>query len=194
MSIRRRLEDAHLLLSNGRVDGALLSVCAAISATSRKRYPDHSTMRDREAFTRFLGEETRVVTAGAVTNLNIVCPGADPAKHPGGMMPLQDVLYQFVRCTLAHEGRIGENVEFSEGEDLLVSVERDRLILGSLVLRRLFVVPEYAPENAAEFPEVAAMPREVAGWHLFGTRRDAHADYLNARQRRLDALKAPVRF
>lgn len=188
MSIRRRLEDAHFLLANGRADGSLLSACTAISATSRKRYPDRKAMGDREAFTKFLGEEMRVVTAGAVINFNVVCPGADTNKYAGGMMPLQDVLYEFVRCMLAHEGRIGENVEFADTDAISVEVKDERLILGGEVLRRLLIVPEYAPENAAEFPQVAEMPQEVVGWHLFGRRRDGHAAYLTERQQRLAAI------
>lgn len=185
MSIRRRLEDAHFLLANGRADGALLSACAALSATSRKRYPDRKAMKDREAFTKFLGEEIRVVTAGAVVNFVVKCPGADTARYPGEMMPLQDVLYEFVRCTLAHEGRIGANVEFAATDEISVELKEDRLILGGNMLRRLLIVAEYAPENAEEFPQVAEMPPEVVGWMLFGQRRSSHGEYLKQRQSRL---------
>lgn len=192
MSIRRRLEDAHFLLANGRADGALLSACTAISATSRKRYPDRKAIGDREAFTKFLGEEMRVVTAGGVVNVFVRCPGADTKKYADEMMPLQDVLYEFVRCMLAHEGRIGENVEFVDTDAISVEVKDERLILGGELLRRLLIVPEYAPENAAEFQQVAEMPQEVVGWLLFGKRRAGHTDYLNERQKRLDAITPPA--
>lgn len=149
-------------------------------------------MNDREAFTWFLGEEIRVVTAGAVINSNVACPGADTNKYANGMMPLQDVLYEFVRCTLAHEGRIGTNVAFAETGAMSVEVTDDRLILGGEVLRRLLMVPEFAPQNSAEFPQVADMPQEVVGWHLFGSRRDSHADYLTKRQKRIAACVSRV--
>lgn len=189
MSIRRRLEDAHFLLTNGRPDGALLSACTAISATSRKRYPDRKAMTDREAYTKFLGEEMRVVTAGGVVNFFVRCPGADTSRYPDEMMPLQDVLYEFVRCTLAHEGRIGANVEFADTDQVSVEVKDDRLILGGAVLQRLLIVAEYAPENAAEFPQIAEMPQEVVGWMLFGQRRNSHSAYLAQRQERLLAVR-----
>ncbi len=190
MSIRRRLEDARFLLANGRADGALLSACAAISATSRKRYPDRTAMKPGEAFTKFLGEEVRVVTAGGAVNIVTRCPGADVKKYPDEMMPLQDVLYAFVRCQLAHEGKIGDNVEFLDDDTISFGgVEANRLRLGGGILQRLLIVPEYAPENADEFPQVAEMPAEVVGWLLFGKRRHAHADYLAERQRRLDAIR-----
>jgi len=145
-------------------------------------------MGDRVAFTRFLGEEMRVVTAGAVVNFNVVCPGADKAKYTDGLMPLQDVLYEFVRCTLAHEGRIGQHVEFAETDKISVEVKDDRLILGGEMLRRLLIVAEYAPENSEEFPQIAEMPPEVIGWLLFGQRRDSHAEYIQTRQDRLKTV------
>ncbi len=104
-------------------------------------------------------------------------------------MPLQDVLYEFVRCTLAHEGRIGENVEFAESDKISIEVKKDRLILGGELLRRLLTVVEYAPENATEFPQIAEMPPEVVGWMLFKDRRDSHADYLAERQGRMPSRR-----
>jgi hypothetical protein len=187
MSVRRRLEDAHFLLAHGRADGALLSACAAISATSRKRYPKTTGMGDGAAFTKFLGEEIRVVTAGGVVNLFVRCPGADVKRYPDETMPLQDALYTFVRCQLAHEAEIAGNVEFLAGDAISVEVTADRLVLGGGLLPRLLIVPEYAPENADEFPLVAEMPPDVVGWMLFGKRRDNHSEYLEERQRRLTA-------
>ena len=131
----------------------------------------------------------RVVTSGAVSNVNVECQWADKAKYPHGMMPLQDVLYEFVRCKLAHEGHIGENVEFAETDEISVDVKEDRLILGGGVLHRLLIVAEYAPENSEEFPQIAELPPEVLGWHLFGQRRDNHAEYIQTRKDRLKAIR-----
>lgn len=107
-------------------------------------------------------------------------------------MPLQDVLYEFVRCTLAHEGRIGKNVEFDGNEGITMEIRDDMLILSGELIRRLLVVPEFAPENVGEFPQNADMPMEVVGWSLFGARRDNHADYLTERQKRLVAITKPT--
>jgi hypothetical protein len=149
-------------------------------------------MKDREAFTKFLAEEIRVVTAGCMVNYFVKCPGADVTKYANEMMPLQDVLYEFVRCTLAHEGRVGANVEFADTDKISVEVKDDRLILGGELLRRLLIVAEYAPENAAEFPQIAEMPPEIVGWMLFGQRRNGHADYLVQRQSRLAVSPTPT--
>lgn len=149
-------------------------------------------MTDSEAFTKFMGEETRVVTSGGIVHLFVKCPGADTAKYTDEIMPLQDVLYKFVRCTLAHEGRMGTNVEFADTDKISVELKDDRLVLGGEMLRRLLMVSEYAPENAEEFPQIAEMPPEVVGWVLFGQRRDNHADYLAQRQSRLPIANRPA--
>ena len=139
-------------------------------------------MSDREAFVTFLGEEIPVVTAGGVVEkISVRYPGANKAKYPDELMPLQDVLYEFVRCTLAHEGRIGQNVEFTETDDMMFSITDDRLVLGGALVRSLLRVPEFAPENADEFPAIAAMPPEVIAWMLFGQRRASHVQYMQKR-------------
>lgn len=189
MSIRRRLEDAEFLLADGRVEGALLSICAAISATSRKRYPDREMINDRQAFTMFLGEEIRVASAGAFVNLSVGCPRNSGDQSGKETMPLQDVLYKFVRCMLAHEGRVGANVEFASTDQLSFEMRSDRMILGGQLLRGLLRVVEYAPENASEFPEVAEIPQDVIGWLLFGKRRQSQEEYLKRRQLRLEVVR-----
>jgi hypothetical protein len=149
-------------------------------------------MTDRDAFVTFLGEEVRVLTAGAAVNFFVKCPGADQSRYTDQMMPLQDVLYKFVRCALSHEGRIGQNVDFVESDRLSVEIKEDRLILGGGFLSRLITIAEYAPENAGEFPLIADMPQDVVGWSLFGQRREAHAEYLRVRQERLNRGNRPT--
>jgi hypothetical protein len=140
-----------------------------------------------------LGEEVRVITAGSVINYFVRCPRADVKKYPDEMMPLQDVLYTFVRCQLAHEAEIADNVQFLQDDAISVAGEKDRLVFGGGMLKRLLIVPEYAPENADEFPLVAHMPMDVVGWMLFGQRRGSHADYLEQRERRLTVHLAALR-
>ena len=104
-------------------------------------------------------------------------------------MPLQDALYIFVRCSLAHEGGVSDNIGFVEGNGISFEILEDRVILGGGIMRGLLVVSQYAPENMTEFPEVARMPLDVVGWVLFDVRRDAHAEYLAIRQSRLAELE-----
>jgi hypothetical protein len=190
MSIRERLEEAHLLLANGRVAGALLSACAALSATSRKRYPDRKAMSDNKAFKAFLAEEMVVVTRGMIAEFFVRCPGAPIERYPDEQMPLEDLLYLFVRNCLSHEGKIGGNIEFCDSEQWRIEINEDRVIFGRGILSGLLLVPEYAPENALEFPVAAKMPKDVVGWVLFGERRAAYAPYLDAREARLKTVLA----
>lgn len=189
MSVQQRLEDAQLLVDAKRYEGALLSVCAALSATSRKRYPDRK-MGDRKAFIALMDEEICVVTGGAFRNVFIKTPGADLNIYPDQMMPLQVVLYQFVRCALAHEASLAENIEVIEHKDLVFSLEDHKLRISQQILSGLANIVRFAPENLDDFPDLAELPQDIVAWNLFGKRREKYADYMNRRQSRLDAIAA----
>lgn len=186
MSIPDRLQDAAFLYSHDRRDGALLSVLIAVAATARRRYPIR--ISDRQAFTRFLAEEMVVVTGGAVRNYNVRVPSADRAKHANAMMPLGECFYEFVRCNLAHEAKLPDNVDFSRSEPgrLIVEITDTAIRLSDAFMDGLAKTVEYAPENQDLYPHVAEMPDDVIGWMLFGTRRDGLTDYVEARRQRVD--------
>jgi len=112
MSIKNRIKDAQILYANGQEEGALLSVLIAVAATSRKRYP-RDKMSDKDAFIKFVGEEMKTIT-GCVQNFNI--------KFRNKVMPLQNLLYKFIRCELAHEAQLPEDIIFEPGNSLKVSV------------------------------------------------------------------------
>ena len=183
MSVRDRLDDAGALLQLGRHAGALLSICAAISATSMKRYPESEVKGDREAFTRFLGDEMRVVTKGGVVNFFVGCQSVRrPNQYSDGMMPLQDVLYEFVRCSLSHDAQIADRVEILTDGRFSCAVQPDRIVLGGGLIGGLIRVVEFAPENSHEFPGIARLPIDVAGWMLFAESRGNHSEYLQHRE------------
>ena len=185
MSIPDRLRDASILYSQGRRDGALLSVLIAVAATARRRYP--RPIKDRPAFTQFLSDEMVAVTGGAVRNYNVRVPGADKSKYPGEMMPLGVCLYEFVRCNLAHEATLPDNVEFVRTEDngLFFEITDDVIRLSDSFMDGLARSVEYAPENHDLYPHVAGMPDDVVGWMLFGKRRQGLGDYLDSRRARI---------
>lgn len=165
MSIRKRLEDAQFLFANERFDGALLSVLVGIAATSRKRRPVPT--KDRVAFESFLGEEMIVVTGGGVANYNVM--------FREEMMPLQKLLYKFVRNELAHEGKLPKDVKFVDGEPGRVSLEvqPEAITLSKSWMEGLMKCVQFAPENGDEFPEFAETPDDVLRWLMFGKRRDS---------------------
>jgi hypothetical protein len=139
MSVKERLDDARILYDNNRREGALLSVLIAVAATSRKRYPQR-TLTDRDAFTRFVGEEMLTITR-VVQNFNV--------NYRGQMRPLQDFLYKFVRCQLAHEAELPADIIFVPGSGLQVSVEPIRIVFSDVLIDGLARAVEKAPENAA---------------------------------------------
>lgn len=107
MSISNRLVDAKFLYDAGRHEGALLSVLVAAAGTSRKRYPRGTIslreptrqMGDGEAFETFMADEMRKIGACAVY-FNGQCNSAEK------------VFYKWLRCSLAHEAELPEEICF----------------------------------------------------------------------------------
>jgi len=138
MSIQNRLEDAKVLTDNNRLEGALLSVLIAVAATSRRRYP--KPMRDKEAFTKFVAEEMKKIT-GFVQNFHL--------KFRNNIMTLQDLLYKFVRCELAHEAEVPADIVFEKGKHRYV-VRDDKIILPYELINGLARAVIEATENAKD--------------------------------------------
>jgi hypothetical protein len=93
VSIRARIEDATLLWQNGRREGAFLVALVATAAVSRLRYPDSG---DGEAFRRFVRESQ---------------PFTLSVEFRGKLVPVEQVLYKWMRCELVHEGGLPVDVE-----------------------------------------------------------------------------------
>ena len=85
MSIADRLEEARLLWSQGRKEGAFIMILIAAAATSRKRYPRETLswakkkndgtrkeMEDGEAFKRFILDEMGDIIGGPKYNVTFV--------------------------------------------------------------------------------------------------------------------------
>ena len=145
MSVRDRIIDAQLLYANGRKEGALLSALIAVAATSRKRFPI-GTKRDGDAFTSFLAEELPKVIR--VKHFNV--------KFRNEMILLQDLLYKFVRCNLAHEAELPEDIKFEESDRLRVKVDVDCITFSDGLIDVLATVVSNAKENCSEFREAKA--------------------------------------
>ena len=153
MSIKNRIDDARLLYAQGRKEGALLSVLVAVAATSRKRYPPppkgkkptKPTEFDRGAFEAFVKDA--IHRTWGVANYNVL--------FRGKQTPLEAVLYRFVRCELAHEGTVPNDIVFDPPRDtsmtLWVDVKPDRLALSDSLLDGLVNRVMDAPENAGIF-------------------------------------------
>jgi hypothetical protein len=96
VSIAERLKDAKLLYDHGRFEGALLSVLVAAAGTSRRRHPKN-TKSDGDAF--------REIAKDA---LNCNCQ----VFIEGEWHPIEHFLYKWLRCEIAHEARLPDEVVF----------------------------------------------------------------------------------
>ena len=135
MSIPERIEDSRLLFAASRLEGALVMVLIAVSATSKKRYP---RLRDNEAFCRFLTDEREKITGGMTFKI----------EFEGVMRSLEYILYKFARCNLVHEARLKEKIYFDFGDFLLDKRgTRDSLTFSSELIIRLAYAAETAAEN-----------------------------------------------
>jgi len=140
-------------------------------------------MGDREAFTKFVADEMAVITHGAVKIYNVHVPGA--GQKPEEVMPLGDCFYAYIRCNLAHEAVLPDNIAFfpaSPGSSTLqLEITPTQMRLSDSWIDGLAKAVHFAPENSDLFPDNASIPSDILPWMLFGERRGGHADYIAVR-------------
>lgn len=149
MSIRDRLEDARVLSSAGRREGAFVHVLIAAAATARKRYP-RDEWDDGESFRNFVYDEMGVITGGPKYNVAFPFMGRET--------PLENILYHHLRCQLVHEGTMPDSIVFTEPLSKDAST-CDVLHLGTPLgfpvgwIERLATAVWLAPENDSLWPD-----------------------------------------
>lgn len=130
----------------------------AVAATSRKRYPRGTTskltvgkMGDREAFTTFLRDEM----------WRLVREHDDQIVFRGKPRPIEEFLYEFLRCELVHEGGIPVDLHPThDGAILTINYpDGSGVSFTRLLLTRLNDVVWRARENSYEKvePEMRAI-------------------------------------
>lgn len=97
MSVLDRIDDAELLWSSGRREGALLSVLVAVAATARKTLPH--IKGDRDCFVNFL-KSTHSWTISI--------------EHRGEQVDVDHFLYKWLRCELVHTGGLPMDVRVDD--------------------------------------------------------------------------------
>jgi hypothetical protein len=173
LGIRRRIEDARVLWQAGRKEGAFSQILIAVAATARKRYPPPPKgakpvpddqrphlgegARDGNAFKTFILDEMETITGGP--KYNVAFP------FQGQVTPLEDILYENIRCVLVHEGGLPDNISLSEpvheGKKKLNVVQlRDPLGFPEGWINNLLIAVVQAPENKPIFDDWLAMQRE----------------------------------
>jgi len=121
-----------------------LTRSVAVAATSRKRYPRGNGKTDREAFTSFLAEEIPKIVK--FTN-------SISLRFRGEILRLEDILYKFVRCELAHEAELPEDVYFMPGDKIAFCFDDNKLGFSEKVIEVLLTIVTRASENEGLFPK-----------------------------------------
>ena len=148
MSIKARIKDAEVLWQYDRKEGAWLLALVAAAATSRKRYP--KPIKDSTAFKSFIRDVLPTLMYGKPLQ------GTPNPKIFLDKIPVEDIIYEHLRCNLVHEGEIAQEVAFSESTivdgklQATLVVGSPNLIPDFWVLNLMKAVKE-APENALEF-------------------------------------------
>jgi hypothetical protein len=163
MSIRVRVEDAHILYAIGRPEAALLSLVTAAAATSRKRRPQGTPsgrnpgkqMGDGEAFELFVEDE--MPNMCRVKHYNV--------KYRDEMVRLEHVFWKWLRCELSHAAALPHDIRFepdSKPGHMSVSIKDDgTLVLSHGWLDALSRVLVAAPENLGEFGDPPSAPLPI---------------------------------
>jgi len=151
VSINARIHDALELQKIERNEGALTLVLAAISATSRKRYPKNAGHTDKEAFTKFLGQDLYTAFPGR-------CGDGLKIRFRGEALSLQDMLYKFVRCELAHEAELPVDVYFYPDDKIGFQIRDTKVGFSEELINALMYVVVKAPENEGLFSGIAITP------------------------------------
>jgi hypothetical protein len=160
MSIKARLEDAMILWDQGRKEGAWALVLIAAAATSRKRYP--RPMKDNDSFKRFIHDVQGTIVQGEHPS-----PPMDTIMLAG--VPMEDVIYEHMRCNLVHEAELNQRVALSEskvvhgllGAELRVGAINE---LPDFWVIHLAKAVRLAPENASEFTTAPSVSGSWAIW------------------------------
>jgi hypothetical protein len=106
MSVRDRFDDAIALWNLGRKEAAWVMALVATAATARKRYPKPTG--DAESFKRFIRDVSPTVLLG------------NPSWNPPAPIsivledtPLEDIMYEHLRCFLIHEAVVSPKLYFT---------------------------------------------------------------------------------
>jgi hypothetical protein len=135
--ISRRVQQCIKRLQTQDCEGALVNLFPAIDRTAKKRRPKDGVGKRIKAF---LQDEEVLITAIGTSNVFKGC------KFDG--MAFHDVLYNFGRTPIAHEGELDPRLKFNRNDGLQISKDQWNLPISYIVGMALAVI--IAPENIGE--------------------------------------------
>ena len=166
MTIKQLVDDGLFLADAGRFVGALTTLLAAVSGSSRKVFPKDVAMSrsspgkkmgDREAFTLFLGGRLNRVMC-LLRDVPEEGASAITFWFAGKQQHIEDVLYEQFRCSLSHNGVLPAKVDFKESggfdrndRSYQIFIDPDFVCLQRGWINLLVEVVVQARCNAAEF-------------------------------------------
>ena len=113
MAVRDRIKEAIDKLSKGDYENALIQVCIAVDATAKKEYPGKKTSHRCKKFLRKNQAFITKVGLGLLEIHGDIFFGPSDSVDKKRDKSLEEVLYKLVRCSLLHEGKLAEEVEFT---------------------------------------------------------------------------------
>jgi hypothetical protein len=155
MSIKQQVDDAQFLHKNGRHLGSLTLLLIAVGGSSRRVFPadtpsrtptkSRPNMGDAEAYKLFLDSRLRDM------RISISLP------YGGKQVDIVTVLYKYMRCALAHQSELPNDIEFSRSEketernQWTLNIEGHRLVLSHGWIALLTDLIVFSRCNAKEF-------------------------------------------
>ena len=114
MSIELLLREALEQLQAEKFEAAMTSACISLDATAKNEFNTGSKRRCRQFVQSNLDIISSVGTGGAI----LAVPGSILAlrkpESPSLSSPLEDIIYESVRCHLVHEASLPTNVCFTK--------------------------------------------------------------------------------
>lgn len=126
---------------------AMASACIALDASARKETP---SLKVGERCRQFIDSNLDIITVVGTGGGTCAMPGAklcppDP-RNPGAYTPIQDVIYESVRCCLIHEAELATHVSFTD--DAFLGVRTTQLEISSRMIVALLLAVAATKVNA----------------------------------------------
>lgn len=125
MAVSDRVQEALVKIKKHDIDNALIQLSIAIDATAKKMYPHRKNAQRIKGFLQAKRSFIWWCLLNGIPNANGEFCLSFANK---GYVPIEDIMYKYIRCSVLHEGKIPDNITFSYVEYIRVNAD------GSLIL------------------------------------------------------------
>jgi len=141
MAVGDRVREAIDKLNQGDPVNALIQVCIAIDATSKKEFTGKLGKKQSHRYKAFLKKHQAFITRVSTGKLEIAGPILFTISGPGRPIKcrtLEEILYNLIRCALVHEGSLPNQVQITN--ENVMGVTSDGKVLISINLIRALIM------------------------------------------------------